>query len=233
MSDYLWRKCKGKYRVLPELDPRTNDVPRDKKDSIDPDYDDYYIPSNKCLIVKHGYRDELSCIIESNKTASSILKTIYMEQVNKKLPSSDPEVLSKALIKSNILLEVDIMDGEVFISFKLDKLDSLAKILSLRKKGSKVHPMSKKNLYTQHYTIPQKDLDTYKNIIGVNDVEDSATKLKIGRTVRKLTIAFLDSQKYEDEQTKMGLDNKEFIHATGRWETYLKYLKKQLKEGKK
>lgn len=225
MNNYLWNKFKGKYRVLPEVDKRTNDVPRDLTGVVDADYDDFYIPSSKNLTVRHGYRDELSCFIESSKTATSVIKSIY-----KKLVAPKEVLYTEALqtlLDKKIILSADEFENELFITFKADRLDSLADTLKLKTRGSNINPMSNKNFYTIKYIIPPEDEEGYKNIMYeyLNTYSD-LDKLTLGRFVNKLNKEFLEGQQTQRKQK--GLGAKEYIHDTGQWNSYLEYLKKYL-----
>lgn len=58
-------KCKGKYRLKPNLDKNTNDFPRDSNGSIDSSYDDIYIKCANGSQVYHFGRNVLVAYIPS------------------------------------------------------------------------------------------------------------------------------------------------------------------------
>lgn len=229
MSDYLWRKCKGKYRVLSELDPCTNDVPRNRSGAVDEDYDDYYIPSRKPLLVRHGYRNELSCLVDGARTGRNILAAIYEQETGKRVTNQSAETIGEYLCDKGILRSVDVLDSEVYFTFVANKLDEFAEILALKTRGSKTHPLSKRNLSTRSYTIPPSDLDEYKKLIPDYEEGDLSQKLQVGRTMQTLTKQFLDAHGDKSEQRKERLTDKEYIHFSGRWRKYLDYLEKRLR----
>ena len=60
VTDYMYRyllKYVGTYRVLAEYDVELKDFPRDETGTIDPSFEDLYIPCRRGVI-KHSYKDK-------------------------------------------------------------------------------------------------------------------------------------------------------------------------------
>lgn len=234
MNIYLWEKYKGKYRILPEFDLQTHDLPRTMNGSIDPDYDDFYIDSSKPLKIYHGYRDILSCFVTSLTAGNNILKAIYHQEI-KQNSNTTIENICNELVTKNIINDITFYDGEVLFSFKSNKLDQFAQILKLRTKGKNIHPLSKKNFSKiNQYQIPSQDLNQYQNIVNnfvkkSKELDINKRRLSVARSINKITKNFLSKYTKTTNYKQMGMTNKEFIHSINQWEQYLKFLKTHLK----
>lgn len=105
----------------------------------------------------------------------------------------------------------------------------LEKYLRPKTGGSNISPFSLKNLpKNKAYEIPDEDLVAYKDI-----VRDIGQKQII--TLTHMLNSYLKSlvtkrNTWEDIKADMalkGLSGKNYIHSIGKWDDYLKYLKKE------
>ena len=81
MSDYL-RKYVGQYRVKSDYDLGTNDYIKD-----DNDFDGLYIDCYHNIKIRHSSGSILSAYIPSKSRGMNILRQIWTDKVNDKLPT--------------------------------------------------------------------------------------------------------------------------------------------------
>jgi uncharacterized protein YlzI (FlbEa/FlbD family) len=97
--------------------------------------------------------------------------------------------------------------------------------------GKDTSPFSKKNLPKAKYTIPEKDLEKYKEII--KDIPKTEA-LRISRISDKFDTVIQKKmgKKYDvkAERKKAMLKQKEFVHKIGLWSDYLEFMSKHIKE---
>lgn len=215
MSDYLYKKFYGTYRILVPIDSNTNDFCRTHDGKIDSE--DYYIPCKKSgreiAQISHYHRNILDVLIFTINTGRKMVKLCEQE----KIPISD--------IKEG--------DGELSFKFKAENIDFIAEKLGAITQGKNIRPFSIKNLPKSDYKIPPEDLDQYKAVTASVPQGD---KLIISR----LTDEFLD-KKFEKslrregktvEQElrfwKMSRMKKEYIHMKELWGDYIEFLKEEL-----
>lgn len=207
MYRYL-EKYTGIYRVLGELDLSTNDFPRDENGNIDSSYEDLYIPCSrgKCLI-KHTYEKDILVLCFYNKVSTA--KNVYKELKDK---------------YKNIYLKLEMIGDDGLIYFYDDDIKKIATIVKPKTSGASIKWNSNRNLPKIQYEIPNDDLLKFNNL--VKDLS-KIDKMQFGR---KLSSVFFDKYNLKEEQKSSRLNSKEFIHAKGLWEEYLKMTKKLLKE---
>ena len=133
MAYFYLMKYKGKYRILPELDYRTNDIPRDYNGEIADGYDDLYIACQyDCKIRYYGHMGDdkktvwLSAYIPSIGRGRNVKKALD----------------EKGILYSNYL-ETSI---EVEFRFKAKDIDEVATIMKAKTSGANISPFSVKNL---------------------------------------------------------------------------------------
>lgn len=211
---YMYRyleKYTGTYRVLPEL-YKDELFPKDENGKIEKSFEDLYIPCKKGVI-KHTYIDfDILCICFYD--SHSAAKNTYKE-IKHKYPDLE------------LRFEDDGRDG--YIYFNANDIKKIATIIKPRTSGATIKWDSNKNLPKVVYTIPNEDLEKYNKITG------HLTQTEKMQLCRKINSSFLDSittKRYnaKEELKESRLGPKEFIHSIGKWNDYLKYYKKQLKE---
>ena len=215
-------KYKGIYRILPELDLETNDIPRDNETGeIMDGYDDIYIAcKNGAKISTYGH-------INNTKPVwllAYVPSLIRGRKIVRELEEKGVEI-------------VDYMDTdeEVEFKFKAADIEVVAELMKAKTSGASISPYSSRNLPKAKVTIPSEELAKYKEITSVVPREDM---LFIHRT----TVAFLTnvlekrckksnkkfSYKMDMKKLKLSRQTKEYIHVKGYWEEYLKYLEKEI-----
>lgn len=220
MSHYLM-KFKGIYRVLPELDEFTHDIPRDMNGEIAEGYDDLYIScyyGNKIYMYGHdtNKRAILSAYIPSIGRGRNIKKVLDA----KKIPYMN-------------YIETD---SEVCFNFRAKDIDDVATLLKAKTSGANISPFSIKNLpKNENVKIPSDEIERYRKII--ENVKKGDLLL-----IHKITNTFLSSvlqkkyRKYDKnfnykkdiKRLMLARQIKEYIWIKEMWEEYLKYLNKEI-----
>lgn len=247
MSAYL-RKYVGIYRVKADYDWDTGDYPRLENGNLDPSFDDLYIFCKNDIKIRHGVGNILSCYIPSKGRGLNILREIYQDKISKTLPkekSSYCEKLCGKLIEEEILVSIEVLDGEVYFEFKATMIDYIAKLVGASSYGASIQPFSPKNLPKTPYKIPDKDLKLYNE--SIKDFPTRATVIQgkervtvdgllISRITKEFDEVIIASQpkKFDinkDRKSK-GLKGKNYIHSLGNdmWQCYCKFLKEYAKE---
>ena len=209
MSDYLYKKFYGKYRILAHLDLNTMDWPRDKNGNLETD--DFYIPcKNGAMIYHYGY-NILEVYIPSTIKGHKLLKMCKEEG-----------------IETFNLLEGD---GEITFRFKAKDIEFIADYLKAKTFGKDIRPFSTKNLPKSDYTLSLENLNEYKEITASIPKGDILI-------ISQITNQFMDeilAKKYKRIDIKsdmkkkcMARQTKEYIHSMGMWNEYLDYLKKEI-----
>lgn len=244
------KKYVGTYRVKAEYDQETNDFPRDPTDpsKIDPSFDDLYIECQNDIQIKHGMGSMLWCYVPSKSRGINILKKIYIDKVSDKLPKETSKTtkyydnLSKALVASKVLLDVEVLDFEVIFEFKATMIDYIASIVGAKTKGCTISPFSVKNLPKAAYKIPEEDLKLYDNAIEHLPKKEVVVKDKVrvmvdGLLIKNLNLEFdkviIKSQPkgfdINADRKLKGLNGKNYIHSFGTemWRQYCEFLSKK------
>lgn len=216
MANYLMN-FKGKYRVLPELDKDSHDIPRELDGSIAKGYDDLYIACSYGNKIYHYGHGTLVAYIPSLKRGRNI---------------------KKALDETDIpITEYRESDEEVEFRFKAKFIAPIAELLKAKTLGASISPFSVKNLPKGNVEIPSEQMEVYKSIL----VRVSKGDLLL---VHRITSDFLATQltkKYKKEdknfnysqdmkKMKMARQSKEYIYSKGMWDDYLKFLEGRIEE---
>ena len=221
MANYLL-KYKGKYRLLPKLDARTNDIPREKNGDISDGYDDIYIScrfGNEISVYgcDSSRRMWLEAYIPSISRGRNIIK----------------EVKEKGIEYSNYIET----DKEVIFRFKAKDIDDIAKLLKAKVSGANISPFSSKNLPQDKnlVSIPTDKMQEYKDII---DKVDKGNLLIIHRITNDFLANILEkrfrktdktfSYKTDIKQLKLSRLVKEYIYYKDMWQEYITYLDKEI-----
>lgn len=219
MARYLQNKdVFRKYKVLPEFDVNTHDVPRDKYGNINPTFDDLYIPCAGGAKIYHWGQRELVAYIPSLRKGNRVKDLIW-----------------------TIVRDVETTDNEMLFHFDVSYLERVARVL-----GAKCNRKDKNGEYIWHSpfascnlpkskvkSIEPEKMKAYKEItnnLNRNDllaVWHITTRFLSKYAAKKLGV---DDIKSEMKRQKLGRYRKEFIDQNGLWDEYLSYLRKELKK---
>ena len=211
MSDYLYKKFFGKYRILAPIDSQTNDFPRNDKGDVDTE--DFYIPCRTGAEISYYGRGMLDVLIPSITRGRKLIK----------------------LCRENNIELYSIHEGDTEVSFRFHAKDIhfIADYLQARTQGKNIRPFSLKNLPESDYVIPNEEMDEYKKIISVVPKEDILI-------LSQITTDFMEKKlqkKYKRidmpadmKRKKMSRQTKEYIHCMGEWDNFLDYMKKEIKK---
>ena len=231
MANYLM-KYKGTYRVKAHIDEATNDFPRDVNGNIDTD--DLYIKCAHGNQIYHYGRSVLVAYIPSIGRGRNILRNLAAELCGLK-DSEDKKVhfddVCSALLKDGTIKSIIENDEEVEFKFNAKNIELIAKYLKPQTSGADISPFSTKNLPKREYSIPDGELAAYQTIIG--DIPKSSILVVSHITQRFITDILSKDKLYRSkdikvEMRKSMLKGKDFIHYSGAWDQYLKYLKKEI-----
>lgn len=257
MAHYLM-KYKGAYRVLPEFDVVTNDIPRDINGEIAEGYEDIYIAcqyGNKIFCYGHDINGRmlLTAYIPSVGRGHNIIKKIFTEYQNGNLEQYsfktgqtkegenvsgiDYERLYRDTSLNNIIFNIIETDAEVEFRFRAKDIELIAPLLKPKISGANISPFSPRNLPQNKdlVQIPTEEIQRYKEISSRVLKEDLLL-------IHKVTTQFLSTiltqkskridksfnYKTEIKQLKLSRLVKEYIYYKEMWEDYLKYLDKEI-----
>lgn len=211
MSDYLYKKFFGKYRILAPVDSQTNDFPRNDKGDVDTE--DFYIPCRTGAEISHYGRDILDVLIPSITRGRKLIK----------------------LCRENNIELYSIHEGDTEVSFRFHAKDIhfIADYLQARTQGKNIRPFSLKNLPESDYVIPNEEMDEYKKIISDVPKENILILSQITKDFmeKKLQKKYKRIDMPADmKRKKMSRQTKEYIHCMGEWDNFLDYMKKEIKK---
>ncbi|MFA7663830.1 MAG: hypothetical protein WCY33_03380 [Clostridia bacterium] len=242
MANYLYKKYKGEFRVKADYDLSTNDFPRDEQGNIEPSFDDYYIPCASKSKIRHYEQNILLYFCPSIGRFRNILRKIYEDKVgnldkftstkkfkDKEITSYDYDSIQKELLDKQILVDIEEYEDEGEFRFKTDLMEYIAELVKARTSGANISPLSKKNLPSAKYNIPEEDLIKYRKIIEVLEREEMYLLAQWSKKFDKVIQS--KKGKLYDVNTKRKrscLSGKEYIHSIGLFNDYLEFLQKQV-----
>ena len=265
MFRYLERHYVGKYRVKARYDEYTGDFPRNENGGIDESFDEQYIPCKRGEI-RHTYKntrgkDILVWYCSGTGKGRNVYKEIkeaypdiYLEvdeELDKHgLPdfvedcmiyfdAKDIEKIATIVCPSTYGASIPDFVEDCMIYFDAKDIEKIATIVCPSTYGASIRPYSIRNLPKTPYTIPEENLQKYKDIVKKSNMETMEFAIAM-RTINKEF-----SQAQDDKVTKKKKDYihfslaqknsklkyKEYVHSMGLWEEYLEFLSKKL-EGK-
>src|SRR5665647_1175475 len=177
MSQYL-TKYKGKYRILAHYDLDTNDFVRFPDGTIDTDFDALYIKCRSGCRINHSSGSILQAYMGSLGIGHNVLKAIYIDYVNSKLPvkkkfdkisETEIEIVQYNLVyegieKNGIAFGIDDTSVEITFLFKAADIEKIAVYLKPSNYGASISPFSTKNLPKGKYRIPANDMADYRAV---------------------------------------------------------------------
>lgn len=224
MANHYLMKYKGVYRILPELDVETNDIPRDYNGEIADGYNDIYIACQYgSKIMEYGHINNtkpvwLSAYIPSLGRGRNIIKVLKEKDIE--------------------YIDYRESDEEVEFKFKAKDIEIVAELMKAKVAGAGISPFSSKNLPRSDIKIPTEEIARYKEITSVVHKADlliisrftnSFLEDILKKGIRKTTKDKKFDVKSDMRKLKMARQVKEYVWTKGYWEEYLKYLKKKLK----
>lgn len=202
-------RYKGKYRLRTPIDKSTNMFPREYNGQF-ADADVYIDCANKITISSYGH-GVLEAYIPSIGRGHNIVKAIQSE------------------LGDNIINNIVETDKEVIFKFHAKYMEQLEPYLKPKTNGADRSPFSSKNLPKSKYEIPDEDLLTYKEII--ENIPKNQLIALIHTTNNFLKSLITKKNTWENIKADMalkGLKGKDYIHCIGKWDDYIKYLKRNL-----
>ena len=235
MAYYLSRYV-GVYRIKSHIDETTNDFPRDEEGKLE--QNDVYIKCEKGGQIYHYGHSTLVCYVPSIGRGHNILKqlgqdlgmnlSVYGESFNYEKFYTD-------LYLKKIVFDIEETDEEVLWKFDNKNMNIMVNYMKPLTSGASISPFSTKNLPKAKYIIPPEDIDKYKKICQVYP-ETSPLQMANMSSDFIFNIIPKKNKTYKNQDMKAlmklkMLKSKEFIHALGMWEEYLKYLENNLAKG--
>lgn len=208
ITSYLIDKFKGIYRLKVPVDVNTNDFSR----KLNGTYEDIdvYIDCQHGNKIFHYNRDILQAYIPSLQRGRNIIKSI--QQIN-----------------SSIIYDIETTDSEILFKFKYANSNKIIPLLKPKTNGSSISPFSSKNLPKSNYTIPDKDLVMYKEMVSKIPQERILTLThSTNNFIKSLATKRNRIENIKADMRLKGLKGKEYIHSIGQWDRYIEYLHKNL-----
>ena len=224
MSCYLFDKFKGVYRVKAHYNQATNDWCRDMDGNLSDSFDDYYIDCSNSIEIRHTEGNELACYIPSINRGNTVLRKLYDKHVADYKTQSMNTVI-KGLKENKVITFCDITDVEVYFGFKTANIEWVTPYVKPKTSGATIPPLSKSNLPKVEYSIPKQDIEDKKAITNVQKGD-----IKKARKIGTLTKDFIKTlgKKQQKEYKDSRLKADQYVHSIGKWDKYLKFLKKNL-----
>lgn len=209
MANYLISHYKGKYRLKAPYDLRTNQFPREENGLFADN--DVYIDCYKNIQIFSFGRGILECYIPSIIRGRNIIKAIKEE------------------LGEDIIFHIEETDSEVLFHFHAKYMDKLEKYLKPKTSAADRSPFSTKNLPKTNYSIPDEDLVAYKNIVEKIGQERVIELTHITNKFIKTLITKKNTwENIKADMALKGISGKNYVHAIGKWNAYIKYLEEQL-----
>ena len=134
-------------------------------------------------------------------------------------------------INPGLIFNIDENSSEVMFRFKYKDSDQIIPLLKPRVSAAGRSPFSSKNLPRFDYTIPDGELQQYKDIIANLPRERS---LRVGYITNQYLKSLCKKkgsyEKMKDDMKLKMLKGKEYIHSIGKWDEYIKYIKTELEK---
>ena len=244
-------KYRGKYRLRTPIDKSTNTFPREYNGQFAEN--DVYVDCQNGVQVSHYGHGVLEAYIPSLQSGRTMIKFIYRDLINKNNTETkintyevtkkgeiisvtketisiiDKELYKQDINKSDLFINITESDEEVIFKFHSKYMEQLEPYLKPKTNGADRSPFSSKNLPKSKYEIPDEDLVTYKEII--ENIPKNQLIALVHTTNNFLKSLVTRKNTWENIKADMslkGLKGKEYIHCIGKWDDYIKYLKRNL-----
>lgn len=244
-------KYRGKYRLRTPIDKSTNTFPREYNGQFAEN--DVYVDCQNGVQVSHYGHGVLEAYIPSLQSGRTMIKFIYRDLINKNNTETkintyevtkkgeiisvtketisiiDKELYKQDINKSDLFINITESDEEVIFKFHSKYMEQLEPYLKPKTNGADRSPFSSKNLPKSKYEIPDEDLVTYKEII--ENIPKNQLIALVHTTNNFLKSLVTRKNTWENIKADMslkGLKGKDYIHCIGKWDDYIKYLKRNL-----
>lgn len=246
-------KYKGVYRLRTPYCEKTKQFPREYDGQFAEN--DVYIDCQNGVQVSHYGHGVLEAYIPSLQSGRTMLKFIYRDLINKDNTETnintyevvrngetisvtketvtilDEKLYENDMESSNIIFNIEETDEEVIFRYHSKHMGQLEKYLKPKTSGADISPFSSRNLPKVKYTIPDKDLVAYKEIVSKIPKNELISIVhmtkKFLETYAKKNLKGVD---IKADMALKGLKGKDYIHSIGAWDKYIEYLKKNIKE---
>lgn len=215
-------KYKGQFRILPVLDTKYHDLPRDVNGNISHEDVELYIAC------QYGNR-----ITEYGTENGRMTLQAYIPSLGR------GRNIRKAMDAQGIpYTNYHETDEEVEFRFKAKDIVPIAELMKAKTGGANISPFSNKNLPKANVKIPTEEIERYKAIITEVQKEDL---LIIHRITNDFLTNILEKRLKKSEGKKFNITinmrklmmsrmPKEYIWSKNMWSEYLEYLEKKIKE---
>ena len=205
-------KYVGTYCVRAELDPDTNDFPKDPDGKLFDSFEDFYI---KCKrgIIKHTYE-------------KGILALYFLNGIGQK---NGVEEDFKA---NGIWYKDESVGSDGLLYFKEEDMKKVAKIVVPRTTGNKIPPLSKRALpksNKNHFEIPEEELKRYKEItdkITLEHMQKVQLMRKLSRDFEEIAQKKVKNIKEIKKENKFS--SKDLFYYTNLWDDYLAFIQSHI-----
>lgn len=212
----------GTYRIKADYDTSTNDFPRDYYGGVDESFDDYYIVCRNNIKIRYGCDDIFSCHIPSRIRGVRILKRIFEENVYGNSDGIEIEQIVTSLLDNKVLVDIDLLDYEVYFTFKESLLAYICSLAVASTSGAKIRALSVSNLPKPLYKIPDIDMERYKESVGKIDKGDM--KKIQGLMILNRNFESTLNESYLKERKTLHMDFRSYLHYKGLWNKYINYI---------
>ena len=132
----------------------------------------------------------------------------------------------------DIIFDIEETDEEIIFKFNSKYDEKIIPLLKPKTSGASISPFSSKNLpRNKDYKIPYVELSQYKNIVAKIPPERILT---ITHTTNNFIKSLVTKKNTLDnikaDMAVKGFKRKAYIHSIGKWNEYIKYLEKEIKE---
>lgn len=197
--------------MLAPYDKRTNQFQR-KLDGTYEDIDVYISCANNITISYYG-KSILEVYVPSIGRGRNIVKAIQSE------------------LGDNIIFNIKETSQEVLFQFKAQDMEKLEKYLKPKTNCANRSPFSSKSLPKTKYKIPDEDLLRYKDLMkNLSQREILSFGLYTNNFIKSLVTKKNTLENIKADMAVKGLKGKEYIHSIGKWNEYIEYLEKEIKE---
>ena len=126
----------------------------------------------------------------------------------------------------------EVLDEFKKLLNKNDKMKKLEKYLKPKTNGARISPFSIRNIKPKtKYKIPNEDLLRYKDLMkNLSQKEVLSFGLYTNNFIKSLVSKKNTMENIKADMKLKGLKGKEYIHSIGKWNEYIKYLEKEIKE---
>lgn len=232
MNIYLWNKFGHHYRVLPEFDQYTQDIPRTSSGAPDPDYDDFYIPCHLGRI-KHGVGRKVVLYTPSGRKLHKFLYEVCLHEFPNDITVNNYTELSiiiQKLQQKQLIQETENLSSEGYCIFNADKVFEWEKILQPKIKGKDIYPLSIKNYRNKDNKLPETFETQYQmQLARIKPLFNE--KYELINFVNNINKDFFKSQQLASKQLakEYGTSIKRTLaYLLGIWDEYITYFTQEI-----